>query len=69
MGGPFISSWLRMMFAAIARRPQIDRDDWVIPDANSAGNSRNGGRGATVAQAKRAALKAKRRRAHRIHCR
>lgn len=67
MGGPFISSWLRMMFAAIDARKPINLLSWALPEISA--SSKNGGRGATVAQAKRAALKAKRRRAHRIHCR
>ena len=65
MGGAFISSWLRMVFAAAASAGPIGRGDWIIlPSANNPCGCINGGRGNTVAAAKREALKAKRRKAH-----
>ena len=63
MSGAFISSWLRMMFSAAASaiRPMaIDRSNFA--------NMTNGQRGG-IANAKRQALKAKRRKAHRMRCR
>ncbi|MGB4967075.1 MAG: hypothetical protein WBO35_02630, partial [Candidatus Saccharimonadales bacterium] len=65
MGGAFISSWLRMVFAAAASAGPIDRGDWILPSANNTCGCINGGRGNTVAAAKRESLKAKRRKAHR----
>ena len=62
MSGAFISSWLRIMFSAAtsAIRPMaIDRSNFA--------NMTNGQRGG-VNQAKRQALKAKRRKAHRRNC-
>lgn len=67
MGGPsFIASWLRMMFASVAAKPQIDPRDWTVPGTTA--SSTNGQR-VGVAQAKRDALKAKRRKAHRARYR
>lgn len=68
MSGAFISSWLRMMFSAAmsAIRPMtVDRSNFANRTANSSTNGQRGG----IAQAKRAALKAKRRKAHRMRCR
>jgi len=65
MSGAFISSWLRMMFSARTARPQIDPSQWALPDSTA--SSTNGRRGG-VAHAKRQSLKAKRRKAHRMHC-
>ena len=64
MNGAFISIWLRMMFSAAtsAIRPlAVDRSNF----ANRSESSSRGG----IAQAKRAALKAKRRKAHKARCR
>ena len=68
MSGAFISSWLRMMFSAAtsAIRPMtVDRSNFSNRTASSSTNGRLIG----VAQAKRQALKAKRRKAHRMRCR
>lgn len=66
MSGAFVSSWLRMMFSAITARPQIDPSQWALPDSTA--SSPNGRRGG-ISQSKRAALKAKRRKAHKARCR
>ena len=68
MSGAFISSWLRMMFSAatsaIIRPMTVDRSNFANRTANSSTNGQRGG----IAHAKRQALKAKRRKAHRMHC-
>lgn len=68
MGGAFISSWLRMMVSAATSAAPIQRTGWTPANVKDAGginrNIRN-----TVAAAKRAALKAKRRKAHKRRCR
>ena len=64
MSGAFISSWLRMMFSAATsaiRSMTVDQSKF----ASRRANGQNDG----IAHAKRQALKAKRRKAHRMRCR
>lgn len=68
MSGAFISNWLRMMFSAAtsAISPMtVDRSNFANRHESSSTNGQRGG----IAQAKRQALKAKRRKAHRMRCR
>ena len=68
MNGAFISSWLRMMFSAATsaiRHLTVDRSNFANRSESSSTNGQRGG----IAQAKRAALKAKRRKAHKARCR
>ena len=64
MIGAFISSWLRMMFSAAASAIS----PMTVDQSKFASSSTNGQRGG-IANAKRQALKAKRRKAHRMRCR
>ena len=61
---------IRLMFAA-ALAGSASAIPYMPPSvaAPIATETRHGKRSGTVAQAKRAALKAKRRKAHRMHCR
>ena len=59
MGGSFISSWLRMVFSAAT----FAKSPLTVDRSNFANRSASGQRGG-IAQAKREALKAKRRKAH-----
>ena len=68
MGGSFISSWLRMVFSAATFATSyltVDRSNFANRSASGSTNGQRGG----IAQAKREALKAKRRKAHRARCR
>ena len=68
MSGAFISSWLRMMFSAATsaiRSMTVDRSNFENRTASSSTNGQRGG----IAHAKRQALKAKRRKAHKARCR
>lgn len=61
-----------LLSSAFSSRPQIQASNltWTIDsDPEQATNTRGGKRSGTVAQAKRSALKLKRRKAHRMHCR
>ena len=64
MSGAFISSWLRMMFSAAASAIS----PMTVDQSKFASRRANGQRGG-IAHAKRQALKAKRRKAHRMRCR
>jgi len=68
MIGAFISSWLRRMFSAAMsaiRSMTVDRSNFENRTASSSTNGQRGG----IAHAKRQALKAKRRKAHKARCR
>lgn len=61
-----------LLSSAFSSRPQIQASNltWTIDsDPEQATNTRGGKRSGTVAQAKRSALKLKRRKAHRERCR
>lgn len=67
---PALTGKVRLMFAAALAGYGFDIPH-IPPSVASprATETRHGKRSGTVAQAKREALKAKRRKAHRIHCR
>jgi hypothetical protein len=61
-----------LVSSEISSRPQIQASNitWTLDSyTEQATSTRGGKRSGTVAQAKRQALKAKRRKAHRMHCR
>lgn len=69
MAGPFIASWLRMLFSRMAAARPISASDFMLPGATNTGAKPNGGRRNTVAAAKREAIRDRRRKDHKRACR